>query len=124
VGYFEFNAIWAFSCPFDNTIWAQTLRMQIIPERLRGRTFALLRTLMQGANPVGGIIAGFLLPVVGIPAMISLSVVLIGTPGLLGYRVRDLRSFSPYSFEPQPSCYTSSSNSVAVSHKSNVSPRN
>jgi len=26
--------------------------MQIIPRDLRGRTFALLRTLMQGANPV------------------------------------------------------------------------
>jgi MFS family permease len=78
-----------FSAPL--TIWAQTLRMQIIPETLRGRTFALLRTLMQSTNPVGGIIAGFLLPVVGIPAMISLSVVLIGAPGLLGYRVRGLR---------------------------------
>ena len=74
------------------TIWAQTLRMQIIPEKLRGRTFALLRTLMQSASPAGGIIAGFLLPAVGIIAMISLSVGLMGTPGLLGYRVKDLRS--------------------------------
>ena len=73
------------------TIWAQTLRMKIIPEQLRGRTFALLRTLMQSASPVGGIIAGFLLPVVGIIAMISLSAGLMGTPGVLGYRVRDLR---------------------------------
>ncbi len=73
------------------TIWAQTLRMQIIPEKLRGRTFALLRTLMQSANPVGGIIAGFLMPVVGIFAMIGLTVNLIGIPGLLGYRVKDLR---------------------------------
>jgi MFS family permease len=73
------------------TIWAQTLRMQIIPEGLRGRTFALLRTLMQGTSPVGGIVAGFMLPVVGIFAMIGLSVSLIGTPGLLGYRVKDLR---------------------------------
>ena len=73
------------------TIWAQTLRMQIIPEKLRGRTFALLRTLMQSANPAGGIIAGFLLPVAGIFTMIGLSVGLMGTPGLLGYRVKDLR---------------------------------
>jgi MFS family permease len=73
------------------TIWAQTLRMQIIPEPLRGRTFALLRTLMQGASPVGGIIAGYFLPVVGIPAMIGLSAVLIGTPGLWGYRGKNLR---------------------------------
>jgi MFS family permease len=73
------------------TIWAQTLRMQIIPEALRGRTFALLRTLMQGTNPVGGILAGFLLPILGIPAMIGLSAMLIGIPGLFGYRVKDLR---------------------------------
>ena len=73
------------------TIWAQTLRMQIIPEKLRGRTFALLRTLMQSASPVGGIIAGFLLPVAGIFTMIGFSVSLMGTPGLLGYKVKDLR---------------------------------
>jgi MFS family permease len=73
------------------TIWAQTLRMQIIPEALRGRTFALLRTLMQGTIPVGGILAGFLLPILGIPAMIGLSTVLIGIPGLFGYQVKDLR---------------------------------
>jgi MFS family permease len=74
------------------TIWAQTLRMQIIPEGLRGRTFALLRTLMQGASPLGGMLAGFLLPIVGIPAMIGLSAMLIALPGLVGYRVKELRT--------------------------------
>lgn len=78
-----------FSAPL--TVWAQTLRMQIIPETLRGRTFALLRTLMQSANPVGGILAGTLLPILGIPAMIALSGLVIGVPGLLGYRVKELR---------------------------------
>jgi MFS family permease len=73
------------------TIWAQTLRMQIIPEALRGRTFALLRTLMQSANPFGGMISGMLLPVLGIPGMIGLSAIIISIPGLLGYRVSDLR---------------------------------
>lgn len=73
------------------TIWAQTLRMQIIPEPLRGRTFALLRMLMQSANPIGGIVAGFTLPLVGIPVLVGLSAGLIGLPGLLGYRVRELR---------------------------------
>ncbi len=73
------------------TIWAQTLRMQIIPEALRGRSFALLRTLMQSANPLGGVAAGLLLPILGIPAMISLSMIIIGVPGLLGYRVEALR---------------------------------
>ncbi len=73
------------------TIWAQTLRMQIIPAALRGRTFALLRTLMQSANPLGGIFSGFLLPVLGIPVMIALSAVVIGLPGLIGYQVPELR---------------------------------
>jgi MFS family permease len=78
-----------FSAPL--TIWAQTLRMQIIPEALRGRTFALLRTLMQGANPLGGLLGGFLLPVLGMPLMIILSVATIAVPGLLGYQVKELR---------------------------------
>ena len=73
------------------TIWAQTLRMQIIPEPLRGRTFALLRTLMQSAYPLGGAAAGWLLPLLGIPAMIGLSALLVGAPGLAGYPVRELR---------------------------------
>jgi MFS family permease len=79
-----------FSAPL--TIWAQTLRMQIIPESLRGRTFALLRPLLQSANPIGGIAAGFLLPAVGILAMIGLSATSVGAPGVLGYTVKDLRS--------------------------------
>jgi MFS family permease len=77
-----------FSAPL--TIWAQTLRMRIIPEPLRGRTFALLRTLMQGANPLGGMLAGLLLPLLGLPALIGLSAILVGGPGLLGYRVKAL----------------------------------
>jgi hypothetical protein len=72
-----------FSAPL--TIWAQTLRMQIIPEPLRGRT------LMQSAYPLGGAAAGWLLPLLGIPAMIGLSALLVGAPGLAGYPVRELR---------------------------------
>ena len=79
----------AFGAPL--TIWAQTLRMKIIPEDLRGRTFALLRMLMQSTNPLGGIAAGFALPVVGIAAMIGVSAAVTTLPGLLGWRVRDLR---------------------------------
>jgi MFS family permease len=79
----------AFSSPL--TIWAQTLRMQIIPERLRGRSFALLRMLMQSGNPIGGAIAGVLLPALGLGAMIGLSAIVVGLPGLIGYRVRELR---------------------------------
>jgi MFS family permease len=78
-----------FSAPL--TIWAQTLRMQIIPADMRGRTFALLRTLMQGATPLGGALAGFLLPVIGMQMMIGLSSLLIGAPGLAGIRTDALR---------------------------------
>jgi MFS family permease len=79
-----------FSAPL--TIWAQTLRMQVIPANMRGRTFALLRTLMQSTPPIGGAIAGLLLPMLGIPAMIAASAALAGVPGLLGYGVSELRS--------------------------------
>ena len=79
-----------FSAPL--TIWAQTLRMQVIPSDLRGRTFALLRTLMQGATPLGGALAGFLLPALGIPVMVLVSALVIGLPGIVGLQVSELRS--------------------------------
>jgi MFS family permease len=78
-----------FSAPL--TIWAQTLRMQIIPERLRGRAFALLRMLMQSGNPIGGAAGGLLLPLLGMPLMIGLSAIVISIPGMLGFGVRALR---------------------------------
>jgi len=78
-----------FSAPL--TIWAQTLRMKIIPPDMRGRTFALLRTLMQGATPVGGALAGFLLPVIGMQIIIGLSSLVIGGPGLAGTQMKELR---------------------------------
>jgi len=78
-----------FSAPL--TIWAQTLRMQVIPDEMRGRTFALLRTLMQGTVPLGGAIAGWLLPLTGISAMVLLSALLAGLPGLAGLQVREMR---------------------------------
>lgn len=78
-----------FSAPL--TIWAQTLRMQVIPTELRGRTFALLRTIMQGATPIGGALGGFLFPLAGLPMMIAISLLVIGLPGLAGLQVRELR---------------------------------
>ena len=35
--------------------------MRLIPAQLRGRVFALLRTLMQATPPIGAVIAGLLL---------------------------------------------------------------
>jgi MFS family permease len=78
-----------FSAPL--TIWAQTLRMQIIPADFRGRAFALLRTLMQSTPPIGGALAGPLLPLLGIPAMVASTALLVGLPGLLGYTIEELR---------------------------------
>jgi MFS family permease len=80
------------ACSAPLTIWAQTLRMRVIPAALRGRTFALLRTLMQGTVPIAGALAGLALPVVGLAAMIACSAALIGVPGPLGYGVAALRS--------------------------------
>ncbi|MBB6550343.1 MFS transporter [Nonomuraea rubra] len=73
-----------FSAPM--TIWAQSLRMARIPAPLRGRGFALLRTLMQATPPLGAAIvtpllaAGALAPpvlamtlVAGVPALVLLA---------------------------------------------------
>ena len=65
--------------------------MQIIPEQLRGRAFALLRTLMQSAGPLASGGAGLLLPVLGIPVMIGLSAALVGVPGAFGAAVKQFR---------------------------------
>jgi MFS family permease len=78
-----------FSAPL--TIWAQTLRMHVIPTEMRGRMFALLRTLMQGATPVGGALAGFLLPILGIHVIIGLSSLVIGAPGIAGLQIPELK---------------------------------
>lgn len=78
-----------FSAPL--TIWAQTLRMHIIPDHLRGRSFALLRTLMQGSGPLASAVGGLLLPILGLSAVMALSSVAIGVPGAVGCFVRDLR---------------------------------
>jgi MFS family permease len=80
----------AFSAPL--TIWAQTLRMQIIPPDLRGRSFALLRMLMQGGNPLGGAAAGTAHPILGLSALLVGAALLAGMPGVAGLGVRALRS--------------------------------
>jgi MFS family permease len=67
------------------TIWAQTIRMRVIPPELRGRTFGTLRTLMQSTPPVGGAIAGLLLAGGGSTALTATAIgLVIAVPGLLG----------------------------------------
>ena len=62
------------------TPWAQTLRMGIIPEEMRGRAFALLRMLMQSGRPIGGAVAGFVLPILGVAG----TVMLVGSAAAAG----------------------------------------
>ena len=72
------------------TIWAQTLRMQRIPDEMRGRVFGLLRTLMQSTPPIGGALAGLLIPSVGLRWTLGLVVVVIGVPGVIGLTLPSL----------------------------------
>jgi MFS family permease len=78
------------------TIWAQTIRMQRIPDQIRGRMFAILRTLMQSTSPIGGALAGLLIPTVGLRWTIGLVVLAIGAPGVVGLA---LPSLSPGALE-------------------------
>ncbi len=98
------------------TIWAQTLRMRIIPDQLRGRSFALLRMLMQSGNPIGGALAGLLVPLVGIAAAIGCSALLVGLPGGLGYSVAALRNdrVAPATPPEQPTIGEPAAHSEAV----------
>ncbi|MBM3570603.1 MAG: MFS transporter [Alphaproteobacteria bacterium] len=73
------------------TIWAQTLRMAIIPAEMRGRAFALLRLIMQGGRPLGGIVAGLLTPMVGALGTVVAAAALAGLPAIAGLFVRGLR---------------------------------
>ncbi|SDH56207.1 MFS transporter [Nonomuraea jiangxiensis] len=70
-----FLVIGMFSAPM--TIWAQSLRMARIPAPLRGRGFAVLRTLMQATPPIGAaavtplLAAGTLTPAVLVMAVVA-----------------------------------------------------
>jgi MFS family permease len=66
------------------TIWAQTLRMRLIPEELRGRAFGLLRTLMQATPPLGAALAGVLLAGPGLAATVLVMSAVMTLPGLAG----------------------------------------
>ena len=47
---------------------------------------------MQGATPLGGALAGFLLPLWGIQMIVGLSSLIIGSPGLVGLQIKELAS--------------------------------
>jgi len=62
------------------TVWAQTIRMRVLPADLRGRVFALLRTSMQATPPAGALIAAPLLAAGGVSLAIVVAAALIGAP--------------------------------------------
>jgi MFS family permease len=66
------------------TPWAQTIRMRLIPPQLRGRVFALLRTLMQSTRPVGAILAGMLLAGGDLTPALAAIALLVAVPGAIG----------------------------------------
>ena len=67
------------------TIWAQSLRMRLIPAQLRGRVFSLLRTIMQAAEPLGGAIGGAVIASGGLVLALAGIATAIGVPGLVGF---------------------------------------
>jgi len=79
----------AFSAPL--TIWGQTLRMKIIPPGFHGRCFAIMRTLMQSGGPLGGVSAGFSVPVLGVRAAIAGIALITCAVGGLGLTIAKLR---------------------------------
>jgi MFS family permease len=66
------------------TIWAQTLRMRLIPPELRGRVFSLLRTAMQVAEPIGGALGGAVIASGGLLVALAGIATAIGAPGARG----------------------------------------
>jgi predicted MFS family arabinose efflux permease len=66
------------------TIWAQTLRMRIVPAELRGRVFSLVRTTMQAAEPAGGALGGLVIASGGLVLALAGIAAAIGVPGLVG----------------------------------------
>jgi MFS family permease len=88
-GAVAFLALSAF-CSGPLTVWAQTLRMQLIPAHLRGRVFGLLRTSMQATPPIGGLAASLLLAGPGLRQAVLATALLIGVPGAGGLLLRPL----------------------------------
>lgn len=79
----------AFSAPL--TIWGQTLRMKIIPAGYHGRCFAIMRTLMQSGGPLGGLSAGFSVPLLGVRAAVAAIALITCLVGVAGLAIAELR---------------------------------
>jgi MFS family permease len=65
------------------TAWAQTIRMRLIPSALRGRVFALLRTLMNSTPPLGALVGGVMLSTGDITPVVITMAVMTAVPGAI-----------------------------------------
>lgn len=87
------------------TVWAQTVRMRIIPEDLRGRVFALLRTIMQAGPAIGGVVGGWIVSTAPSAMVVAISVGLMSGPGILSLTVPSLLDDAAARPSPhQPQC--------------------
>ncbi len=66
------------------TVWAQTIRMRVIPQELRGRVLGMIRTLIQSTPPIGAAVAGVLLAGPGLAAAAAVMSAAVAAPGLVG----------------------------------------
>jgi predicted MFS family arabinose efflux permease len=89
-----------FSAPLS--IWAQTIRMAVIPAELRGRVFALIRTTIQATEPVGGAIGGVVVGAAGFVPAIWMIAATKAVPGAVGAVHPDMAE-PPTKMEPAPS---------------------
>lgn len=69
------------------TVWAQTVRMRVIPPDQRGRVFALLRTVMQAGPAVGGMLGGWVVGSLPTAVVVALSAGLMSVPGMVSLAV-------------------------------------
>lgn len=64
------------------TVWAQTVRMRLIPPEMRGSVFALLRTVMQSGPALGGLLGARMVGWLPGMAVVGLALLLVSGPGL------------------------------------------
>jgi MFS family permease len=71
-------------CGSSLTAWAQTIRMRLIPAEMRGRVFALLRTLMNTTPPIGGLMAGAMLATDQLGLVVLTMAAAVAIPAAIG----------------------------------------
>jgi MFS family permease len=82
------------------TIWAQTIRMRVIPIEMRGRVFGVLRTLMQSTPPIGGALAGIMLTGGEVGATVLAMAAVMAVPGVIGVFANALADEHTHAPEP------------------------